>query len=68
METGRSWGSWTNKSMEEALIDIKSRLNIHNTAEYDPYLTDLLKNHLTVKDGKIVWPVGVRSALVYWDA
>jgi hypothetical protein len=34
---------------------------------HDVFLQDLLRRNLTLKDGKYLWPRGIRSALVYWD-
>ncbi len=67
MEKGESWEPWTNDSMDDALEDIKNRLDLTDTAAHDDYLLTLLKSELTEKDGKVVWPSGNSSALVYWD-
>ena len=62
------WAPWVHSSLEEALSETKRRLKISGTAEHDEYLRDLLARRLTVRGGNYVWPRGVRSALVYWDA
>ncbi len=67
METGEPWEPWLNDSLEDALADMKNRLGVHDTDEHDNFFMSLLESKLTEKDGKFVWPVGNRSALVYWD-
>ncbi len=67
METGKTWKSWSNDSLEEALDEVKNRLGVRETDQYDDYLVSLLKAELTQKDGKLVWPAGNGSALMYWD-
>lgn len=67
MEVGEPWEPWSNNSVEEALGEIKSRLDIVDTNEHDEFLLSLLDGQLTEKDGKWIWPVGNRSVLVYWE-
>ncbi|CCK79091.1 SAM-dependent methyltransferase [Desulfobacula toluolica Tol2] len=67
MEAAGTWPAWTHDSFEEALDDLKNRLNICETSQYDDFLSDLLEKHLILKDCKFVWPSGNRSALVYWE-
>ncbi len=67
METDGSWPAWTNDSHEEALAELKNRLNLAERSEYDHFLSGLLKDHLKTEDGKLVWPSGNRSALVCWE-
>jgi len=67
MEGVGSWSAWTHESYAAALIDIKNRLDLADNSEYDDFLLDLLKKHLSFKDENLVWPNGNRSALVYWD-
>ena len=61
------WDPWTSRNMEEAFSEAKRRLHLSETSEYDNYLADLLGRHLTLQNGRYVWPRGMRSALVYWD-
>ncbi|MCK5099824.1 MAG: class I SAM-dependent methyltransferase [Desulfobacteraceae bacterium] len=67
MEESGNWPAWKNDSFEEAFDELKNRLGLVNTSEYDVFLSDLLKKNLTVEKGKYVWPDGNRSALVYWE-
>ncbi|SDU07162.1 class I SAM-dependent methyltransferase [Desulfobacula phenolica] len=67
MEEAGTWPAWTHDSFEEALDDLKNRLGICDTSQYDDFLSDLLEKHLILKDCKFVWPSGNRSALVYWE-
>ena len=69
MEDTGLWDARTNDSMEEALADVKRRLDLWDVedSEHDAFLEDLLRRRLTLQDGRYVWPPGVRSALVYWD-
>ncbi|MBI4787936.1 MAG: methyltransferase domain-containing protein [Chloroflexi bacterium] len=61
------WSPWKNASLEEALAEIKRRFGLVG-GEHDEFLTDLLRRRLTLIDGQYVWPRGVRSVLVYWNA
>ncbi len=67
METGEPWEPWSNDSMEDALEEIKNRFGVHDTKEHDYFFMSLLEGQLTEQDGKFLWPVGNRSALVCWD-
>jgi 2-polyprenyl-3-methyl-5-hydroxy-6-metoxy-1,4-benzoquinol methylase len=67
MENTGLWKPRTSPSIEEALLDMRRFLALDNSAEHDEYLLGLLKQRLTWKGGKYVWPPEVRSALVYWD-
>jgi hypothetical protein len=61
------WEPWTNESLEEALADVKRRLDLVEDSTHDAFLRDLLAQHLTEQDGQVVWPRGTRSALIHWD-
>jgi SAM-dependent methyltransferase len=67
MEDTGLWDPWTSPSLEEALAEAKRRLRLPEKSEYDEYLRDLLEQNLVPDAGKLVWPKGIRSALVYWD-
>jgi SAM-dependent methyltransferase len=66
MEAYGNWPGWANESFEEAFTEIKNRLGLGENTDYDGFLTDLLHKNLTIENGKYVWPIGNRSALVYW--
>ena len=67
MEAVGGWPPWHHGTMAEALDEVKNRLGVGHTGEYDDYLSDLLGTHLTEENGKVVWPPGTRSALVFWE-
>ncbi|MFA5905325.1 MAG: class I SAM-dependent methyltransferase [Desulfobacula sp.] len=67
MEAYGNWPGWANESFEEAFAEIKNRLGLTENTDYDGFLTDLLHKNLTIENGKYVWPIGNRSALVYWE-
>ncbi len=67
MEADGAWPDWTNDSLGEALDEIKNRLDLTHNSHYDDFLRKLLEKNLRVRDGKVVWPKGTRSALVYWE-
>lgn len=67
MEDTGMWDPWSSPNLEKALTEAKRRLRLPGNSEHDDYLRDLLQNNLTPEDGKLNWPRGIRSALVYWD-
>ncbi|MEN6475061.1 MAG: class I SAM-dependent methyltransferase [Syntrophaceae bacterium] len=67
MEDTGLWEPWTNDTLEEAVEEVKSKMGMAGSKSDDTYLLDLLGRKLTFKDGKYAWPLGVRSALVYWE-
>ena len=68
MEDTGLWDPWISPSLEEAFAEAKRKLNLCNNNQHDAYLRDLLNGNLSFQDGRFVWPRGVRSALVYWEA
>ncbi|MGI5916200.1 MAG: class I SAM-dependent methyltransferase [Anaerolineae bacterium] len=67
MENTGAWGAWSNETMEDAFAEIKGKLGLKESTEHDDFLRGLLKERLTYRDGRWVWPPSMRSALVYWD-
>ncbi|MBU0970531.1 MAG: class I SAM-dependent methyltransferase [Proteobacteria bacterium] len=67
MESDGSWPGWTHTSFDEALADLKNRLDLGKTSEHDVFLSRLLEKNLSHTDGRVVWPSGNRSALVFWE-
>ncbi len=67
IEDSGLWRPWTNASLDEALAEVKRRLDLAEDGTHDAFLRDLLARHLTEVDGQWVWPRGTRAALVYWD-
>jgi 2-polyprenyl-3-methyl-5-hydroxy-6-metoxy-1,4-benzoquinol methylase len=68
MENSGLWDPWVSPSMEEALAEIKRKLNLPEACEHDGFLRDLLRRNLVFRDGRYIWPRGICSALLYWTA
>ena len=67
MEAPGNWGPWTSASIDEALSEMKRRFGLDESTEHDAFLLELLNTRLTFEDGLYIWPVELRTALVYWD-
>lgn len=67
METGKTWRSWTSNSIDEALEEVKNRLGATGTDRYNDFLNSLLEKELVPDNGKLLWPPGNGSALMYWN-
>jgi SAM-dependent methyltransferase len=67
MEDTGLWDPWSSPSMDEAFAEAKRKLNLPEESEHDAYLHDLLARNLVYRDGRYVWPRGIRTALVYWN-
>jgi len=61
------WRSWENNSLEEATTQVKRRLGLLNNPAYDDIIYHRLSEELTFSEGKYSWPLGIRSALIYWN-
>lgn len=67
MEDGSLWKPWRSTSLEESLQEMKSRLGVSDTMQYDQPFSKLLSSYL-VQDGEDwIWPSEIRTACVYWD-
>lgn len=66
MEDTGLWKPWTNTDMNEALADVKRKLGLVGDDRHDSSITEILNDRLTWENGRLVWPRGVCSALVYW--
>ena len=67
MDSAGPWKPWTSTSIEEALVEVKRKLGLaKDNPHHDADITRILENRLMWRQGKLVWPAGVRSALVYW--
>jgi SAM-dependent methyltransferase len=60
------WEPWTSPGLEDALGEVKRRLDLSGESEHDACLRDLLTRRLVWREGQYVWPAGVHSALAYW--
>ncbi len=68
METEKGWAPWTHASFDEALSDVRNRLNLDDDPTHDLFLRSLLESSLEKKGGRCVWPVGNRSGILHWRA
>ena len=67
MEDDNLWKPWSHDTVDEALEEMKSRLGLFTENEWDEQLTSLLTENLQLAGEKYVWPVAMRTALLYWD-
>jgi hypothetical protein len=67
MEEDHLWKPWAHPSIDDAFDEMKSRLGLFNSKEWDKKLRDLLENNLTLQNGEYIWPTAMRTALLYWD-
>jgi len=66
MEDTGLWTPWMNETLDEAVQEVKRKMGIMDTSRYDDFLNGILAENLEQTDGKVVWPRGIKSALVYW--
>jgi ubiquinone/menaquinone biosynthesis C-methylase UbiE len=67
MEEEHLWKPWTHPTLEDALVEMKTRLGLFNNDEWDTRLMALLKENLRYEKQEFVWPSGMRTALLFWD-
>jgi hypothetical protein len=67
MEEDHLWKAWSHPSIDVAFDEMKGRLGLFNSKEWDKKLRDLLENNLTFQNGEYVWPTAMRTALLYWE-
>lgn len=67
MEEDHLWKPWSHASLEEALSEMKNRLGLFDSQEWDEKLRDLLESSLLYQSGEFIWPSALRTALLYWD-
>ncbi len=66
MEDAGRWEPWVSDRLEDARDQIKRRLGVSETSTHDDFFMDLVSRRLKYEDGKYVWPLAMRTALVYW--
>lgn len=66
MENTGLWKPWTHDSLDEAVGAVKRKLGLAEDRRHDPFLRRTLQENLAWENGKLSWPAGVCSALVYW--
>lgn len=62
------WDPWRHDSLEKALEEVKARLGLTADSTHDRFLYELLEQSLVWEYGEYRWPIGTRSALVYWHS
>ena len=67
MEEEHLWKPWAHSSLQDALEEMKSRLGLFESSEWDEKLLSLLSENLRFENQEYIWPGGVRTALLYWD-
>lgn len=67
MEEDHLWKPWAHRTIVDALDEMKSRLGLFESGEWDKKLRDLLEKNLTLQNGEYIWPTAMRTALLYWD-
>ena len=67
MEKDGTWPGWHNTSIEDALSELKNRLDLNESDAHDRFLKQLLEAHLIQEEDRVTWPSGNRSALLYWE-
>jgi len=58
---------WANDTLEEAFIRAKRHLHLESTSTHDGLIRDALYKRLISKNGRYLWPDGMRSALLWWS-
>lgn len=67
MEEDHLWKPWSHSSLEDALTEMKNRLGLFDSQEWDEKLRGLLASNLVYQSGEFKWPSALRTALLYWD-
>jgi hypothetical protein len=67
MEEEHLWKPWSHPSLEDALVEMKTRLGLFDSSEWDAKLRTLLAENLRYENDEYIWPGGVRTALLFWD-
>ena len=67
MEDGSLWKPWRSESLQESLDEMKSRLGIADSHQYDEQFMQLLITNLHQEEDGWVWPAEIRTACVYWN-
>ncbi|MBI2979958.1 MAG: class I SAM-dependent methyltransferase [Chloroflexi bacterium] len=58
---------WENDTIEEAFARAKRHLRLESSTVHDGLIRSTLAHRLTLKDGRYVWPDGMRSVLLWWS-
>jgi FkbM family methyltransferase len=58
---------WVSKTYEDAFAKAKHHLRLETTDKYDKLIRDTLVRRLIPSDDSLIWPDGMRSALLWWS-
>ena len=57
---------WVSKTYEDAIAKAKRHLRLESSDKYDKLIQDTLARRLVPSDTSLIWPDGMRSALLWW--
>jgi len=57
---------WVNTTFKDAFARAKRHLHLESSTNYDKLIKDTLYRRLIPSDDSLVWPDGMRSALLWW--
>ena len=58
---------WTDATFDEAVARAKRHLRLGGSTAHDEAIREALRSGLELRDGRYLWPDGMRSALVWWE-
>jgi SAM-dependent methyltransferase len=58
---------WENNTYEDAFSRAKHHLHLNLTDKYDTLVKETLRRRLIRADNSLMWPDGMRSALLWWN-
>ncbi len=58
---------WVDDTLEQAFDRAKKHLYLEDSSEHDTFIREELQRSLTRGKDGLVWPDGIRSALVWWN-
>lgn len=67
VENDGLWKPWRYYTLDDAVNNIKQKMGLMDTCQYDDYLVELLEKRLQKTEQGLIWPEIVRTVLVHWD-
>ncbi len=58
---------WSDETFDGAVARARRHLRLGETTAYDDTIRAALDQRLVAREGRLVWPDGMRSALVWWS-
>jgi hypothetical protein len=58
---------WTDDTFEDAVVRARRHLRLGEATAHDDTIRAVLRQRLVAREGRLVWPDGMRSALVWWS-